>query len=101
MTCIFSRCFQMTDGYSAGALEAAVDYVLSGPRVARLPGEPLEPKELTKALSRLPYCWPEEWLKLRNFDFVATGERDRVAARKAKAEAERIAAEKAKKNKRK
>ncbi|PHJ24943.1 aaa family protein [Cystoisospora suis] len=92
---------EMTDGYTAGALETATDYVLSDPRVARLPGEPLEPREFTKALSRLPYCWPEEWLKFRNFDFVATGERDRVAARKAKAEAERAAAEKAKKNKRK
>ncbi|CBZ50714.1 putative AAA family ATPase domain-containing protein [Neospora caninum Liverpool] len=90
---------EMSDGYSGGALEAAVNHVFLEQRVARLPDAPVQPAEMVGVLSRLPYCWPEEWIQFREFDFVATGEKARAAARKAKAEAEKAAADKAKRNK--
>ncbi|KEP64210.1 UNVERIFIED_CONTAM: ATPase, AAA family protein [Hammondia hammondi] len=86
---------EISEGYSSGALEAAVDHVFVDQRIARLQDEPVHPTELIGVLSRLPYCWPEDWLQFREFDFVATGEKSRVAARKANAEAEKAAAEKA------
>ncbi|ESS29655.1 ATPase, AAA family protein [Toxoplasma gondii VEG] len=89
---------EISEGYSSGALEAAVDHVFVDQRIARLVDEPVHPTELIGVLSRLPYCWPEDWLQFREFDFVATGEKARVAARKAKAEAEKAAAEKANRN---
>ncbi|PFH32314.1 ATPase, AAA family protein [Besnoitia besnoiti] len=90
---------EMTEGYSAGVLEAAAEHVLVEPRVSRLAEEPVQPEEMVSALSRLPYCWPEDWLQFREFDFVATGEKARVATRKAQADAEKASAEKAKRAK--
>jgi hypothetical protein len=35
--------------------------------------------EFLGPLSHTSYCWPEEWSALREFDHVASGEKDRLA----------------------
>jgi hypothetical protein len=74
-----------SEGVSAHGLRQAVDSVLTERRVKQILNDvrPLDATEFLSALSNAVKCPADDWVKFREFDHDASGERGRLAAIKA------------------
>jgi len=88
----------VSEGYSAGSIKQTVDRVLTARRVQQLKNRPLKVQEFLGPLSRTAFCWPEDYNQFRDFDFEATGEKDRQMER-LRAEEDQMEGAKGKKGK--
>lgn len=70
----------ITEGFSAGAMEQAVQMTLTPRRVEKIlaTGKELDMAELLKALAKMPYTYQEEYVAFANFTFLVTGEKERL-----------------------
>eukprot|EP00397_Hematodinium_sp_SG-2012_P009376 GEMP01009459.1.p1 GENE.GEMP01009459.1~~GEMP01009459.1.p1 ORF type:complete len:837 (+),score=197.06 GEMP01009459.1:32-2542(+) len=87
----------ISEGYSSGSIRQTVDRVLTKRRIQQLENRPLSVAEFLGPLSRTAYLWPEEWRQFREFDHLATGEKERLE--KLQATAEKLEEENPKKKK--
>jgi len=68
----------VSEGYSSGSIRQTVDRVLTTRRLQSLKTRPLAIQEFLGPLSRTSYLYPEEWKQFREFDHLATGEKERM-----------------------
>jgi len=66
----------VSEGYSTGSVKQTVDRVLTARRVQQLKNRPLKVQEFLGPLSRTAFCWPDDFIHFRDFDFKATGEEE-------------------------
>jgi len=73
-----SNLAHVSEGYSSGSIRQTVERVLTVRRKQQLKSRPLDVNEFLGPLSRTSYQFPEEWKQFRDFDHLATGEKDRL-----------------------
>lgn len=71
----------VSEGYSTGSIKQTIDRVLTERRVQQLKNRPLKVQEFLGPLSRTAFCWMDDNNNFRDFDFEATGEKERFEAR--------------------
>merc|ERR1719424_2526252 len=71
----------VSEGYSTGSIKQTIDRVLTARRVQQLKNRPLKVQEFLGPLSRTAFCWMDDNNNFRDFDFEATGEKERYEAR--------------------
>merc|ERR1719217_127175 len=71
----------VSDRYPAGSIKQTVDRVLTARRVHKLRERPLKETEFIGPLSRTTPCTQQEYEKFQDFDFEATGEKEKHEAR--------------------